>query len=100
MGTLTKWLVCGLREADFRTVVKKAWRVMVALGAMRTKTDRNDARGIAQNLRSGWCRDVHVKSLESHYIRMLMARRARPLRNCLGARGFRPGNNRYRIAGR
>jgi len=34
-----------------------------ALSAMRNKTDKHDARGIAQILRSGWCSRVHVKSL-------------------------------------
>ncbi|MGI9569856.1 MAG: IS110 family transposase, partial [Desulfobulbia bacterium] len=66
-GTLTQYLVYGLRAAGFRTVVMEARHVKSALGAMRNKTDRNDARGIAQLLRTGWYREVHVKSLESHY---------------------------------
>jgi hypothetical protein len=32
------------------------------MGAMPNKTDRNDARGIAQIMRTGWYRAVHVKS--------------------------------------
>jgi transposase len=47
---------------------------------MRNKTDRNDARGIAQILRTGWYRPVYVKSLESHYTRTLLAARKALLR--------------------
>jgi transposase len=50
---------------------------------MRNKTDRNDARGIAQILRTGWYRPVHVKSIESHYIRTLLAARKALLRKCI-----------------
>ena len=46
-----------------------------ALSAMRNKTDKNDARGIAQILRTGWYSRVHVKSMESHLIRALLSSR-------------------------
>lgn len=46
-----------------------------ALSAMRNKTDRNDARGIAQMMRLGWYRAVHVKSIESQRLRTLLANR-------------------------
>lgn len=82
-GTLTQWLVYGLRDAGFRTVVMEARHVKAALGAMRNKTDRNDARGIAQLLRTGWYQEVRVKSLESHYIRTLLASRRALLRKCI-----------------
>ena len=82
-GTLTQYLVYGLRAAGFRTVVMEARHVKSALGAMRNKTDRNDARGIAQILRTGWYLEVHVKSLESHYIRTLLASRKALLRKCM-----------------
>ncbi len=82
-GTLTQWLTYGLRAAGFRAVVMEARHVKAALGAMRNKTDRNDARGIAQILRSGWYREMHVKSLESHYVRTLLASRKALLRKCI-----------------
>ena len=82
-GTLTQYLVYGLRAAGFQTVVMEARHVKSALGAMRNKTDRNDARGIAQILRTGWYLEVHVKSLESHYIRTLLASRKALLRKCM-----------------
>jgi len=40
----------------------EARQVSAALAAMRNKTDKNDARGIAQILRTGWYSRVHVKS--------------------------------------
>ena len=53
------------------------------LAAMRNKTDRNDARGLAQILRSGWYRTVHVKSLESHQVRALLTSRKAILVKCV-----------------
>src|SRR4051794_5903548 len=43
---------------------------------MRVKTDRNDARGIAQLVRLGWFKAVHVKAPSAQETRaMLNARR-------------------------
>jgi len=56
-GSLTQWLTYGLRAAGFRPVVLEARQVQAALAAMRNKTDRNDARGIAQILRTGQTRE-------------------------------------------
>jgi transposase len=50
---------------------------------MRNKTDKHDARGIAQLLRSGWYSKVHVKSMESHHIRMLLTSRRAVLDKCI-----------------
>jgi hypothetical protein len=42
------------------------------LKAQIDKTDRNDARGIAQMMRVGLYRPVHVKTLRSQKLRMLL----------------------------
>src|SRR5262249_8495762 len=46
-----------------------------ALKAQVNKTDRNDARGIAQMMRAGLYRPVHVKTLRSQKLRMLLTHR-------------------------
>lgn len=46
-----------------------------ALKAQRNKTNRNDARGVAQLVRSGWYHDVHVKSDDSYRLRLLLTYR-------------------------
>jgi transposase len=68
-GTLTQYLTYGLRDAGFEVICMEARQVSATLQAMRNKTDRNDARGLAQILRTGWYRTVHVKSAASHQAR-------------------------------
>ncbi len=50
---------------------------------MRNKTDKNDARGLAQILRTGWYGRVHVKSFESHLVRALLTSRKTVLKKCI-----------------
>src|SRR5262245_65296470 len=42
---------------------------------MSVKTDRNDARGIAQLMRMGWFRPVHAKTIVSREVRALLVAR-------------------------
>jgi transposase len=79
-GNLAPWLAAGLRAEGFRVVVMEARQVKTTLSSLRNKTDRNDARGIAQILRTGWYREVHVKSLESQRLKTLLAARKALLR--------------------
>ena len=82
-GTLTQYLTYGLQFAGFEIVCMEARQVKAALSAMRNKTDKNDARGIAQLLRSGWYSRVHVKSIESHQVRALLSSRKAVLAKCI-----------------
>jgi transposase len=61
----------------------EARQVKTTLSSLRNKTDRNDARGIAQILRTGWYREVHVKSLESQRLKTLLTARKALLRRRL-----------------
>jgi transposase len=49
--------------------------MQAVLKAQINKTDRNDARGIAQMMRPGLYRPVHVKTLRSQKLRMLLTHR-------------------------
>ena len=60
-GPLSQWLHAGLVTAGYETVLLETRHVKAALSAMTVKTDRRDARGIAQLLRLGWYRPVHAK---------------------------------------
>ncbi len=82
-GTLTQYLTYGLQAEGFEVVCMEARLVSAALSAMRNKTDKNDARGIAQILRTGWYACVHVKSLGSHQIRALLSSRKAVLKKCI-----------------
>lgn len=82
-GTMSQTLFHGLKAVGYDVVCMEARHVSAALSAMRNKTDRNDARGIAQVVRSGWYRAVHMKSAESHHIRTLLASRKALLSRCI-----------------
>ncbi len=60
-GPLSHWLHAGLTQAGFEVVLLETRQVKAALSAMVVKTDRKDARGIAQLLRMGWYRPVHCR---------------------------------------
>src|SRR6201985_2570267 len=74
-GPLSQWLHAGLSEAGFETVLLETRHVKAALSAMVVKTDRKDARGIAQLLRMGWYRPVHRKSPDAQEVRALLVGR-------------------------
>ena len=74
-GPLSQWLYAGLIAAGLETVLLETRHVKAALSAMTVKTDRKDARGIAQLIRMGWFRPVHCKSTSSQELRALLVAR-------------------------
>ena len=96
-GTLAQYLTYGLQAAGYEVICMEARQVKGALSAMRNKTDKHDARGIAQILRSGWYSQVHVKSIESHHIRMLLCSRRAVLSKCVDLEG--EGRGMFKIFG-
>ena len=74
-GPLSQWLHAGLMRAGFEAVLLETRHVKAALSAATVKTDRKDARGLAQLIRMGWFRPVHAKSIGSREIRALLVAR-------------------------
>jgi len=58
-GPLSQWLYASMREAGLTVELLATRHVRAAFKAMPVKTDRKDARGIAQLMRLGWFRPVH-----------------------------------------
>jgi transposase len=69
-GPLSQWLFSALAEAELPVVCVETRHMQAVLKAQINKTDRNDARGIAQMMRVGLYRPVHVKTLRSQKLRM------------------------------
>ena len=74
-GAMTPWLVHELRNLGLEVVCLDARHARAALKMQINKTDQNDAEGLAQIVRTGWYRSVHVKSFESHRARALLGAR-------------------------
>jgi transposase len=74
-GPLSQWLFGTLAEAELPVVCVETRHMQAVLKAQINKTDRNDARGIAQMIRVGLYRPVHVKTIRSQKLRMLLTHR-------------------------
>jgi len=74
-SSLGAWLHDELTDRGLPAVVIEAQHARAAMDAQRNKTDKNDALGLAQIMRTGWFRAVHVKSPGSQRLRMLLANR-------------------------
>ena len=74
-GPLSQWLFSALAEADLPVICVETRRMRAVLQVQINKTDRNDARGIAQMMRAGLYQPVHVKALRSQKQRMLLTHR-------------------------
>ncbi|WGR91773.1 IS110 family transposase [Bradyrhizobium sp. ISRA435] len=74
-GPLSQWLSTALRAAGLAVELLETRHVRDAFKAMPVKSDRNDARGIAQLMRLGWFRPVHCKSIEAQETRAVLTAR-------------------------
>jgi hypothetical protein len=74
-GPLSQWLFSALGEANLPVICVETRHMRAVLKAQINKTDRNDARGMAQMMRAGLYRPVHVKTLRSQKLRMLLTHR-------------------------
>ena len=81
-GPLAQWLFSALAEAELPVVCVETRHMQAVLKAQINKTDRNDARGIAQMMRVGLYRPVHVKTLRSQKLRMLLTHPYGPAARC------------------
>ena len=74
-GPLSQWLYSAFGEANLPVICVETRHMRAVLKAQINKTDRNDARGIAQMMRAGLYRPVHVKTLRSQKLRTLLTHR-------------------------
>jgi transposase len=74
-GPLSQWLYAAMRDAGLPVELLETRHVRDAFKAMPVKTDRKDARNIAQLMRLGWFRPVHCKSIEAQETRAVLGAR-------------------------
>lgn len=74
-GPLSQWLYAAMQKAGLSVELLETRHVRKAFEAMPVKSDRNDARGIAQLMRLGWFRPVHCKSIGAQETRAMLTAR-------------------------
>lgn len=74
-GPLSQWLFAALKASGLAVELLETRHVHDAFKAMPVKSDRNDARGIAQLMRLGWFRPVHCKSIGAQEVRAVLTAR-------------------------
>src|SRR5919197_4364221 len=74
-GPLSQWLYAAMKQAGLAVELLETRHVHNAFETMLVKSDRNDARGIAQLMRLGWFRPVHCKSLGAQETRAMLTAR-------------------------
>src|SRR5271166_1696909 len=75
-GQMSNWLTLQLRKHGLPVVCVDARHTKAALSLQLNKTDANDAHGLAQVVRTGWFREVAIKSMDAQALRMLLMARA------------------------
>jgi transposase len=74
-GPLSQWLYAAMKQVGLVVELLETRHVRKAFEAMPVKSDRNDARGIAQLMRLGWFRPVHCKSIGAQETRAVLTSR-------------------------
>src|SRR5882724_424186 len=74
-GPLSQWLYAAMQKAGLAVELLETRHVHNAFKIMPVKTDRKDARGIAELMRLGWFRPVHCKSMEAQETRAILTSR-------------------------
>jgi transposase len=74
-GPLSQWLYAAMHQEGLAVELLETRHLRNAFKAMPVKTDRSDARGIAQLMRLGWFRPVHCKSLAAQEVRAVLTAR-------------------------
>ena len=74
-GPLSQWLFAAMRKAGLAVELLETRHVRAAFKTMPVKTDRKDARGIAELMRLGWFRPVHCKSMSAQETRAVLTTR-------------------------
>jgi len=75
-GQMSNWLTLSLQRRGLPVICLDARHAKAALKMQINKTDANDAWGLAQVVRTGWFREVAVKSMDAHKLRMLLVARS------------------------
>jgi len=99
---LSEWLYGALVESGFQAVCIETRHAQRFLSSRPNKTDRSDARGIADMMRLGHYRPVHVKSKASQLLRTVLIARKKfvdhmlaienTIRGLLKVHGLKLGN--------
>src|SRR5579872_2566722 len=74
-GPLSQWLHAAMKRESLTAELLETRHVRDAFKAMTVKSDRNDARNIAQLMRLGWFRPVHCKSMAAQEVRAMLTAR-------------------------
>src|ERR1700748_3892299 len=75
-GATSTWLWTELNRIGLPVICIDARHAKAVLKMQINKSDRNDAIGIARIMQTGWFKEVHVKDIDSHSVRALLASRA------------------------
>jgi transposase len=75
-GPTSTWLWTELKRLGLPVICIDARHAKAVLKMQMNKSDRNDAIGIARIMQTGWFKEVHVKDIDSHSVRALLASRA------------------------